>query len=404
VKALHPNAQGLCALLFVALLMSAGAAQASVTISANATKNMSCSGAICSPTAKQAVLNVNDLTNMLADGDVKITTGAGAVTITVESPFSWISAHRLTLDAYYNVSFRAAVTVAGQGAVTIITNDGGSGGDLIFFPGASLDFSDTSSSLVVSGTAYELVSDIKSLARAVAGNPAGDYALAKNYDAAADRAYKKDPVTTTFTGRLEGLGHRVTNLTIKNYEQDASVGFFQQLASPAVVRDFALENAKVITGNQSAYVGGIAGNGLNGGTLIACSVTGSFQVYGVNPRAGGLIGWSAAAISRSSASVSIQFHATVGSVGGLTGVNEGPIEHSVATGTISGEGDADAGGLSSANTGLISYSHASVDISMIDVEIGGLVGENFGGIESSYATGTITQLATTFGYCGNGAL
>ena len=56
---------------------------------------------------------------------LKITTGAGAVTITVMSPFSWTSASRLTLDTYFNVSFRAAVAVAGTGAVTITYNDGG---------------------------------------------------------------------------------------------------------------------------------------------------------------------------------------------------------------------------------------------------------------------------------------
>src|SRR5438874_633148 len=82
----------------LALVMSVGAAQASVEISTAATKNMTCSNGVCSPTDKKAVLNVNDLTNMLASGDLKITTGAGAVTITVMSPFSWTSASRLTLD------------------------------------------------------------------------------------------------------------------------------------------------------------------------------------------------------------------------------------------------------------------------------------------------------------------
>jgi hypothetical protein len=119
------------ACLALGLTVAAPAGEASVEISTAATKNMSCSGGVCSPTDKKAVLNVNDLTNMLAAGDVKITTGAGAQTITVESSFSWTSSNRLSLDAYYNVSFRAPVTVAGQGAVTITTNDGGTGGDLM---------------------------------------------------------------------------------------------------------------------------------------------------------------------------------------------------------------------------------------------------------------------------------
>src|SRR6476646_1502406 len=82
-----------------ALVMTVAMAQASVTISTNATQNMNCSAGVCSPTAKKAVLNVNDLTNMLAAGDVKITTGAGAVTIGVEAQITWTSTTRLTLRA-----------------------------------------------------------------------------------------------------------------------------------------------------------------------------------------------------------------------------------------------------------------------------------------------------------------
>src|SRR5207248_7677013 len=135
------------------------------------------------PTDKKAVLNVNDLTSMLAAGDLKITTGAGAVTITVMSPFSWTSTHRLTLDAYYNVSFRAPVTVAGQGAVTIVTNDGGSGGDLLFFPGGKLDFWDLGSGLTINGHSHFLASDIKTLADSVAEDASASLARAHDYDA-----------------------------------------------------------------------------------------------------------------------------------------------------------------------------------------------------------------------------
>src|SRR3954470_22342012 len=112
------------ALFALGFAVLAPACEASVTISTKATQNMSCAAGVCSPTAKQAVLNVIDLTNLLAAGDVKITTGAGAVNITVESPFSWTSTSRLTLDANYNVTFHAPVTVAGTGAVTITYNNG----------------------------------------------------------------------------------------------------------------------------------------------------------------------------------------------------------------------------------------------------------------------------------------
>src|SRR4051812_45619281 len=111
--------------LALAVFLITGGAQASVEISTAATQNMSCVSGVCSPTSKNAVLNVGDLTTMLASEDVKITTGNGAVTIGILSPFSWASTSRLTLDANYNVIFRAPVSVAGKGAVTITSNESG---------------------------------------------------------------------------------------------------------------------------------------------------------------------------------------------------------------------------------------------------------------------------------------
>ncbi len=147
---------------------------------------MTCSFGVCSSTAKKATLNAADLAGMLASGDVTVMTGSGAVSITVMGSFSWTSAHRLTFDARENVSFHVPVQVAGAGAVTLTTGDGIAGGALVFFPGGSVDFLDTSSSLTVNGTSYVLIADIATLASDIAANPSGAYALAKNYDASAD--------------------------------------------------------------------------------------------------------------------------------------------------------------------------------------------------------------------------
>jgi len=101
------------------LLAAAGVAQAAVDISSKPTKNMSCSAGVCSPTAKKGILNANDLVNLLQASDVKITTGSGAITIEVTASFSWVTPSRLTLDASYNVSIKAPIAVAGNGALTI---------------------------------------------------------------------------------------------------------------------------------------------------------------------------------------------------------------------------------------------------------------------------------------------
>src|SRR5205085_5593145 len=112
---------------FAATLTLARVADASVLISTAKTKNMNCAAGVCSPTAANAVLNRADLGTMLRASDVKVTTGAGAITIAIMSPLTWANAHRLTLDAQHSVSIRAAVAVQGTGGLTITLEDGPTG-------------------------------------------------------------------------------------------------------------------------------------------------------------------------------------------------------------------------------------------------------------------------------------
>ena len=250
--------------LLAAFILAAASAQASVEINSSPTKHMKCSAGVCAPTGKKAVLNATDLANMLATGDVKVVTGNGAVTITVSGPFSWTSTHRLTLDANETVSFRAPVEVAGQGAVTIITNDGSSGGDLLFFPGGSLDFWDTSSKLMINAKNYVLVNDVVTLARKANSQPSGNFALAKSYDAENDKRYRDCPVTQPFLGSLEGLGHSIQNLTImERGHRIIFAALFCQIGTGGAVRDLGLINGNVFS---AAYDDG------GGAALLAVGV------------------------------------------------------------------------------------------------------------------------------------
>src|ERR1700723_3153919 len=84
----------------------ASTACADVTISPGQTLNMSCSGGVCAPTAKKAVLNVGDLETLLASGNVEVTTtgsGVQADSIVTNAPLAWSSANTLALDAYESV-------------------------------------------------------------------------------------------------------------------------------------------------------------------------------------------------------------------------------------------------------------------------------------------------------------
>src|SRR5436305_90317 len=82
-----------------AAALMAGQAQADLVISGHVTTNVSCVNGTCTATAANAVLNVGDLTSMLAAGDLKVQTGGGATNIVVAAGLSWTSTSRLTLDA-----------------------------------------------------------------------------------------------------------------------------------------------------------------------------------------------------------------------------------------------------------------------------------------------------------------
>jgi len=347
---------------------------------------MSCVSGVCSPTAKKAVLNVNDLTNMLASEDVKITTGNGAVTIGILSPFSWTSSSRLTLDAFYTVSFQVAVTVAGTGDVTIVTNDGGSGGDLFFSPVGKLDFWDLTSDLNINQKRFRLVNSITALAAHVQRNPSGVYALANDYDAAADGTFSHPPIQF-LSGTFEGLGHGISNLTINGKTE---AGLFYSITGQGTVRDIDLINGNAMSAAHSVVAGLLASS--NYGIVAHASASG--KVRGVPAirtgfsAVGGLVGLNDGTImdSHSSATVISGNHTAVG---GLVGYSEsaGTILRCHSSGNVAG-GDRDyAGGLAGWAYSIIeSYATGAVTVGKHSLA-GGLAG--LGSIEKSFATGSV---------------
>ncbi|HSC18033.1 MAG TPA: GLUG motif-containing protein [Rhizomicrobium sp.] len=370
----------------IATMCLAAGAHAALNISTDPTQNMNCSGGVCTATAKAAVLNVHDLTDMLASGDLKVATGnSGAQDIHVATPVTWTSASRLTLDALHSIVFGQAVSVAGSGAVTLITNDGGTGGDYWFLSAGSISFWDLKSSLIINGQKFTLVNDISSLAKKIAGKPAGHYALANSYDASVDGAYKHSPVTTVFTGTFEGLGNAIQNLTIAVPSENLPlVGLFAQ--SAGTLRDTNLPNvslSKKFFGDTS-YGGALVGE--NDGSVLRASSSGIIADAG-DMAAGGLIGINRGQVANASSAVG-------GGIGGLAVNNYGVITQSFATGDTPGS---DAGGLVYYNDGKgsITLSYATGDATAETAiskygNAGGLVGVNYGDIAQSFATGAIT--------------
>jgi len=380
-----------------AFILSVNQAGAVVSISANQTHNLSCSGGVCAPTAKNAVLNVSDLETMLASGNVKVTTGSGALAkqvrdIEVWGAFSWTSASTLTLDAYRSITVNKPISDAGPGALTLTTNDGGSGGLLSFGQKGRISFLGTGNPLTINGNAYTLVSSIAALATDIGNNPSGFYALANNYDATPDGTYRSAPIKTVFTGTLEGFGNVISHLTIRNGQKLGIIGLFREIgtsSSDALVENLGVAQEKVhgITHNIQGGEGGLVG--VNSGTLrgdwTSGGVTNTQMNLGDAPNTGGLAGLNWGMIENSYSLATV--NANVGSAGGLVGNNQGSITKSHATGHVANTGQY-AGGVAGGNEGMVSGSYASGNVS--GHSVGGLVAYNGSMITQSFAIGQVT--------------
>jgi len=162
-----------------------------VEISKKPTQNMAFSNGVYSATADGAMLNVHDLESVLASGNVEVTTGNGSGgdekgDLHIDAALTWVNTTTLTLDAYHSIFVTQPIADAGTGALTLTTNDGGSGGIFNYGPNGSIAIWNLTNVLTIDGAVYTLVGDIHTLASAIAAKPAGFYALANPYDAKKD--------------------------------------------------------------------------------------------------------------------------------------------------------------------------------------------------------------------------
>jgi hypothetical protein len=372
----------------LAVVLMGTAAQADVTISRAPTQNMTCSGGLCSPTAANAVLNATDLAAMLASGDVKVMTGSGATNIVVKASVGWANTSRLTLDAMQSVEIEKPLMVTGTGGVTVTTNDGGSGGDLMFDGKGNVTLWDLSSSLIVNGNSYTLVGNIATLASDIAANPSGFYALAKDYDASVDGTYTSAPIATIFHGVFEGLSHRISHLKIDS--SDFEVGFFAE--TNGTLRDIGLTDISVQGDGSQSIVGGLLAES-GQATIIGCYDSG--KVTSTNAfETGGLIGASGLTLDgtmiRSRSSVAVTAGDGV-AAGGLVGASGFAMTLSYANGRVSAGNNSHVGGLVGTMLGRsIAQSFATGRVTGASgSQIGGLIGnsDGFDLIQNVYATG-----------------
>ncbi len=379
---------------------------ADLVISNDATQNMSCSAGACTPTYKDAVLNVGELESLLAVSDVMVNTSyivgkhrkKYVGSLELRSPLSWSAASTLTLgsDTYYFNAIEAAISVpAGAGLISARTTD--------FANGVVVTFASTDSIFSISGQPYALVADFPTLASGIAANPKGFFALADNYDAANDQF--QNPPIENFAGVFRGLGHTISNLTIPKGRKLCEG---MMAVNQGGVEHLSLANLVVSLDKKVRYVGGIAG--CNHGYLNDVAVSGQINgndasdaggVAGINyqsltaarasatvtgGQAGGLVGENNKSIQDSSATGPVR--GMINS-GGLAGGNNDQIETSFATGSVSGEKN-NTGGFAGSNRGEIRESYAMGSVSGGSGMAGGFVGYNVGSVQQAYSVGTVT--------------
>lgn len=370
--------------LAAGLLSTLAPAQADLTISSNPTQNVSCdTAAHCSATAPSAAMNVHELEKLLASQPKVVVDAATARNIDLEAPVSWTSSSSLSLVAGHSVLVHKPLTVAGPGGLRVK-------GELQLAPKTSITFWDLSSSLTLNGNTYELVANLSSLDSAIKSNPAGNYALANDYDASADGVYSNTPIEVDLTGTFEGLGHTISHLAI--YASGPQGGYFLGLfrSNHGLISDINVTDAKYR--NTVLYSAGILVAD-NYGTIRNASVAGSLKSVGGPMNVGGLVGANSGVIVASRAVAQV-----VGDhydVGALAGLNVGTIEESYAEGSAraatfnSSEGP---GGLVGINLGVVKNCYSLARVHGVAGSYGGLIGLAGGGsVATSYAAGQIEK-------------
>ena len=380
------------------------------------------------------------VSNALKTTDLRIESIAGAGgtqgNINVNDNISW-SANKLTLTAQNNININKAMR--GSGTASLALEYGQSGvaaGNLATYnvkaevdlpSGNNFSTRQGKDGVVINYTVINSVGAAGSLSGAdfqgMNANLMGNYALGRNIDASATVGWDSGkgfvPIGnkgTPFMGRVDGLGHDITGLSLTRLTDYVDVGMFGAIGTAGVVRNLNLVNTR-IQAPEGMYgqirLGMLAAH--NAGLIDNVSAYGELKLVGAI-YAGGLVGVNTGVInnSRSSGSIdhspnyaggaaglvaqneregrisnsssSMRVTVVKGTAGGLVLENGGAINKSFAKGDVTG--DVFTGGLVAFTSGNISDSYASGSVTGSSIA-GGLVGRTGGAISNSYATGNV---------------
>lgn len=375
-------------------LMMAAPVRASLVISSRPTQGVECASGVCTATERNAVLNVTDLTSFLAESGLSVESGRLAKNIVVAARLRLASTNMLTLYAARSILVDSPVYFDALGGLSLKFSANRDNGDLQFRSNGQVTFGNTSAPLTINGKRYVLVDNLAALKDGINSNLSGYFALANDYDASADGVYSSSPIPR-FRGTLEGLGHKLSNLSINDQTRGAAVGLIGVQAD-GFVRDIALANVDIVGG-----VAGMGGaiTGKNEGTIVNSFASGTVTLL-KSAYAGGLVGLNFNTVDNCHADV-LTTGGAHSIAGGLVGFNvgaHGTINRSSSNGNVVAQTGAIAGGLAGATSGRIWESFATGNTTGGDKAIvGGLTGYNTGGnfgrIIASYETGSVFATA-----------
>ncbi|MCX6075514.1 MAG: hypothetical protein NTW78_01355 [Campylobacterales bacterium] len=358
-------------------------------------------------------------TSLEAD-NLTVNTG-GLGNITVISPISFSSAHKLTLNSGGYIDIAADITALnangkvalfyGQAAVASDNNASYTlnGGKINLQAGQNFSTKLGSDGAVTTWTVITSLGSAGSTTnidlQGVIGTLSGKFVLGSDINASSTTSWDSNgsggyygftPIgnsSVAFTGLFDGLGHTIDGLYINRPATDY-IGFLGDAGNGSIIKNIALTNINV---SGRGLTGGLIGYS-DGAGVLSSYATGT--VNGSVSHIGGLVGLDNNGTILNSHFDGIVNAGAADNVGGLTSRNNyGVISNSYSTGSVIGHDN--TGGFIGLNYGGVisnSYTHASVNGNSY---VGGFVGYNDAAtIINSYTTGHVIGITNTGGFMG----
>jgi filamentous hemagglutinin family protein len=336
--------------------------------------------ATISTTPGNEVLTVSSIENALTTGNVIVTTvgtvGSGLGDITVAASLSWANVNTLTLNSYRNITINNGVTIANAGAGNLVLRADATGtgvGTVIFLGSGKVDFSQSTGTVSI----FYNPSD----------NPAGGGVN-----------------TTSYTTPLDYGPYVITNGSVPNqltpYMLVNTVYDLQNIENN-LSGNYAL-GTNIDASATASWSGGVGfvpiGStanpfvGLFNGQNFSIDQVTSYS-SSLNVGFFGVIGVDSLVENVGLTNINMQATSNAAISGALAGVNDGTITNSFVTGSVTTAGAFDVvGGLVGQNFGSINSTHSTAGVAVSNdahSSVGGLVGANYASIVMSYSTGNI---------------